>query len=212
MRWMTTVVVAVVVVGAAAPLAAQQPQQQPGSALAPPKTFTSIFATGYTDAGALKNGENSWNLGSGVGIGASMQRQLKQGLTIGLEGTYVPSVGMEVSHPGAGGSAVTEKGNGSISTAMATGRISTGGGGGVGLYLAGGAGLVGYSMPALAGLNSRFETDFGFRTSAGLEYQFSRRNHLFLEWGKIWALHPGTGVDKQTNKFTQLRGGMRIGW
>jgi hypothetical protein len=119
---------------------------------------------------------------------------------------------MEVSQPVAGGATQTVSGSGGISTVMATGKISTGGGGGLGLYLTGGVGMVGYHLPALAGQAARFDADLGFRSSAGLEYQVSRRSQLFAEWGQIWALHPGTGVDKQTNKFSQLRGGVRIGW
>lgn len=193
--------------GATAPALAQQ---QPKPANKPVKTFASAFVVGTTDAGSFHVASARWNLGSGIGGGVALQRLVGQGLLLGAEATYLPSVGTELQRTDTSG--VTDTDNASVLTAMATGRIATGGGGGLALFLAGGVGMVGYSLPSGPALDSKFDTDFAVRTSAGLEYQASRRSHVFLEWGHFWAFHPSSGVDTETNKFSQFRGGVRFGW
>ena len=88
-------------------------------------------------------------------------------------------------------------------------RGDRGGGGGLGLYLAGGAGVFIWGMPTPASVT---DADLGFRTAAGLEYQTSARRGLFLEWGQFWAFHQHSGVKSNTAKFGQIRGGLKIGW
>jgi hypothetical protein len=147
-----------------------------------------------------------WNFGSGVGVGAAYAHIVGQGLQIGAEGSYVPSVGVEVTDT----LGVTTPGQSAhVGELMATGRITTGGGlAGVGFYLAGGAGAVFWGMPAPASS----ATDVGLRTSGGLEYHGSLRRAFFLEWGQFWAFHKHHGVSSNTVKYSQIRGGVRIGW
>ena len=178
------------------------------------KNWGSIFAIVYPDAGTVNDPDRgTWNFGSGFGLGAAYQRVVGQSLQLGLEGSLAPSVGVEIMNPvntpGGGTATDTTTGHAKLGELMATGRIMTGGGGGLGLYLAGGAGVFIWGMPTPASVT---DADLGFRTAAGLEYQTSARRGLFLEWGQFWAFHQHSGVKSNTAKFGQIRGGLKIGW
>lgn len=204
----------VLLAAAAAPAAAQQQRTQ--AAKGPPRSWGTIAVLWYPDAGNLtspvenapQDGSDTqqWQFGSGFGLAAAYQRQLGPGLEIGADVSYAPSVGVELSGAGITN---TVEGHAGILSAMATARLTTGGGGPLGLYLAGGAGTFVYHMPSPV---DKWDPDLGFRTSAGAEYQWQPRRALFLEWGKSWAFHQHQGVKSNTNRFSQLRAGIRIGW
>jgi hypothetical protein len=187
-------------------------QQTPKGPTGPVKNWGSIFAIVYPDAGTIRDpGTGSapgqvWNFGSGFGLGASVQRLVGQSLQLGIEGSIAPSVGVEITDSA---SAATTSDHAKLGELMATGRIMTGGGGGLGLYLSGGIGTFIWGMPAPA---PGTDADFAVRTAAGLEYQTSARRGLFLEWGQFWDFHQHAGVKSNTAKFGQIRGGLRIGW
>ena len=199
----------------AATLAVAQPaaaQRNGPTGLA--RNWLSGFVGWYPGIGAFDSpvgpesggAKERWNFGSGVGVGAAYAHVVGQGLQIGAEGSYVPSVGVEVTDT-LGATATGQ--HAQVGELMATGRIMTGGGAAsLGFYLAGGAGAVFWSMPA----PSTSATDFGLRTAGGIEYQGNLRRAFFLEWGQFWAFHKHHGVSSNTVKYSQIRGGVRIGW
>ncbi len=209
--WKATAAAAVAA-ALAAPLAPARAQQRPApTGLS--RNWVSGFLAWYPGIGKFDSPVGpepgtlvqQWNFGSGVGLGAAFAHVLGPGLQIGAEGSYVPSVGVEVTDSGA---TTPTSAHAQVGELMATGRLQTGGGAGIGFYLAGGAGAVFWGMPAPASS----ATDFGLRTAGGLEYQSNLRRAFFLEWGQFWAFHKHHGVSSNTVKFSQIRGGVRIGW
>ncbi len=206
---------ATVMAGTALTLAVAQPAAaQRRGPTGPARNWASGFVAWYPGIGAFNSpvgpetgtAQQRWNFGSGFGIGGAYAHVVGQGLQIGAEGSYVPSVGVEVTDTLG---VTTPNQHAQVGELMATGRIMTGGGAaGLGFYLAGGAGAVFWSMPAPA----TSATDFGLRTSGGLEYQGNLRRAFFLEWGQFWAFHKHHGVSSNTVKYSQIRGGVRIGW
>ena len=49
-------------------------------------------------------------------------------------------------------------------------------------------------------------------TGAGIEYKPSAKQTLFLEWGRYWTFHQREGVEDNSARTSQLRGGVRIGF
>ncbi len=195
---------------AAAPMAPAAAQARPPAG--PAQNWGSVFVVGYTGIGAFNNPvgtdalnqNETWNLGSGIGLGVSAAHVLGQALQIGAEATFAPSIGAEITDPGVAG---TTSGHAKVGTAFATGRLMTGGGGGLGFFLQGGVGAVYWGMPAPA----TTATDFAYRYGGGIEYQTSMRRAIFLQWGQIGAFHKHHGVSSNTVKFSQITGGIRIG-
>lgn len=214
-----SVLAAVATVALAVPTLAQQ-QPAPKAPQGPVRNWGSIFIVAYPDAGTVRdsvagtNQEETWNFGSGFGLGASYARVIGQSLQLGVEGSLAPSVAVDITEPmlntaGGGFTPVTTRGHAKLGQLMATGRVMTGGGGGLGLFLEGGAGVFAWGMPAPV---SRWDSDLAFRTAAGLEYNGNARRGLLLEWGQFWAFHQHSGVKSNTVKFSQIRAGLRIGW
>lgn len=200
---------------AAASLAPAAAQSKP--APGPATNWGSAFVIGYTGIGKFSSPAGStnqiWDVGSGVGLGLSASHVIGQALQVGAEATFAPSIGTEITDSIAapvGGGFVPRitPGHAKVGTAMATGRLMTGGGGGLGLYITGGLGVVYWGMPSPASS----ETDFAYRYGGGLEYQTSQRRALFLQWGGLAAFHKHQGVSSNTVKFSQIQGGIRIGW
>lgn len=208
------------VVAAAAAFAGDAAAQQPTPAPSgPPRNWVGVFGLWYTGIGRFDSPvgtepdttTQSWNVGSGVGLGVSFSRLLGQAALIGVEAGLAPSVGVEITRPivpPGGPTTETTTGNAKLGQVMATGRLMTGGGGGLGFYLHGGVGALMWSMPAPA----ESETDLALRYGAGFEYQFHPRRGAFLEWGQFMDFHKHRGVTSNTVRFSQIRGGVRIGW
>ncbi len=181
--------------------------------VAPARNWGSLFIVAYPGVGRFNSpvgpdnstATQSWNFGSGFGLGLSAARVIGQAAQIGIEGAFAPSVGVEVTDSTG---VSTTSGKARLGDIMATGRIMTGGGGGLGLFLAGGLGAMFFGMPDPA----TSATDFAFRYGGGLEYQWQPRRAAFLEWGQIGAFHKHHGVSSNRVNFSQLRGGIRIGW
>lgn len=188
--------------------------QRSAPTVGPSRNWASGFIAWYPGVGKFDSpvGPESgtaverWNFGSGVGLGAAYAHVIGQGLQIGVEGSFVPSVGVEITDTMPAPTTTTS--HAQVGELMATGRLQTGGGAGIGFYLAGGAGAVFWGMPAPAASTS----DLALRTAGGLEYQGSLRRAFFIEWGQFWAFHKHHGVASNTVKFSQIRGGVRIGW
>lgn len=203
-------------VALAVPTLAQQ-QPAPKAPQGPVRNWGNIFIVAYPDAGTVNepipgsDQTQTWNFGSGFGLGAAYARVLGSSLQLGAEASLAPSVGVEITNPAltTGGTSTTTTGHAKLGEILATGRIMTGGGGGLGLFLAGGAGFFFWGMPSPV---DRWDPDLAFRTAAGLEYGSAARRALFLEWGQFWAYHQHSGVKSNTTKFSQIRGGLRIGW
>ena len=199
----------VVIAGCAIPVAAQAPRK----AIPPARWWGSIFVVGYPGIGhwsspvgdGTSTANQTWNFGSGLGLGAAAAHNIGTAAQVGLEATLAPSVGVEITDSTG---TFTSSGNSRVGDFFATGRIMTGGGAGLGLFLAGGVGVMFFGMPAPASS----ATDFAYRYGGGVEYQINPRRAVFLEWGSVGAFHKHHGVSSNTVHFSQLRGGLRIGW
>ncbi len=184
----------------------------------PARNWGSLFIVAYPGVGRFNSpvgpdnstATQSWNFGSGFGLGLSAAHVVGQAAQIGIEAAFAPSVGVEITDSTLAGGAAgpTTSGNAKLGDVFATGRIMTGGGGGLGLFLSGGLGFMFFGMPDPA----TSATDFAFRYGGGLEYQWTPRRAAFLEWGQIGAFHKHHGVSSNRVNFSQLRGGIRIGW
>ncbi len=184
----------------------------------PATSWGSIFIVAYPGVGRFSSpvgpesssATQSWNFGSGIGLGLALAHNLGQAAQIGVEASLAPSVGVEVTDSTltSGAAGATTTGNAKLGDVFATGRIMTGGGGGLGLFLAGGVGAMFFGMPDPASS----ATDFAYRYGGGLEYQMNLRRAVFLEWGQVGAFHKHHGVTSNTVHFSQIRGGFKIGW
>ncbi len=198
--------------GAALAVSAGPAAAQARQPVAPASNWGSLFVVAYPGIGKFNSpvgpdnstATQTWNFGSGFGLGLAAAHNIGAAAQVGVEGSFAPSVGVEV--PDSTG--VTTTGNAKLGHIMATGRVMTGGGGGLGLFLAGGIGAMFFGMPDPA----TSATDFAFRYGGGLEDQWTPRRAAFLEWGQIGAFHKHHGVSSNRVNFSQLRGGIRIGW
>jgi len=181
--------------------------------LGPASSWGSIFIVAYPGVGRFNSpvgpdnstATQSWNFGSGLGLGLAAAHNVGSAAQLGVEASLAPSVGVEITDSTG---VATTSGHARLGDVFATGRIMTGGGGGLGLFLAGGVGAMFFGMPQPASS----ATDFAFRYGGGLEYQFNPRRAVFLEWGQVGAFHKHHGVSSNRINFSQLRGGLKIGW
>lgn len=171
----------------------------------PPKTWITGSVGGFLDPGSVPDASGVWDFGAALGGGIGIHRQVGQGITIGVEGSFLPSK-YELRDSNR---SVIEKGSASIVTGLATARLNTGGMGPLGMYLTGGAGVMAYGMKG--GLD-RWDPDLALMTGAGLEYRPSQKRAIFLEWGKFWTFHQQEGVKNNTVNHSQLRAGVRFGF
>lgn len=174
-----------------------------GTVKAPPKTWITGSVGGFLNPGSVPDGGEVWDFGSAFSGGLGVHRQIGQGITIGIEGSFAPAK-YELRDAS---QTVVGKGNANIVTGLASARLYTGGMGPVGMYLTGGAGVIAYGMKGL----DRWDPDLALMTGAGLEFRPSQRQSLFLEWGKFWTFHQQEGVKSNSIKHSQIRAGVRFG-
>jgi hypothetical protein len=157
-------------------------------------------------------------MGTGLAFGGGAHHQLGQGLMIGLDGSFAPSVPFEFHHLDTD-ALLQPKGNAKVASAMLSGRLQYGGGASFGIYLNGGLGGFAWNVPALNSSptclqckpqGSHWDTDLGVLTGAGFEYRLAPRTALFLEWGRFWVFHQHEGVSSNSIKFTGLKLGGRM--
>jgi len=174
-----------------------------GTVKSPPKTWITGSVGGFLNPGSVPDGDGVWDFGSAFSGGIGVHRQIGQGISIGVEGSFAPAK-YELRDASKN---VVGKGNASIVTGLASARLYTGGTGPVGMYITGGAGVMAYGMKGL----DRWDPDLALMTGAGLEFRPSQRQSLFLEWGKFWTFHQQEGVKNSTINHSQLRAGVRFG-
>lgn len=196
-----TLLTALAFVLVAEPAAAQFSAARPA-----PKTWITGWVGGHISPGRVFDpGSNSvWDFGSSFAGGVGVHWQVGSALSIGVDASFAPSP----YHRLGGENDLIEKGTARVVTAMATGRLRYGGADAFGMYLTGGVGTMVFGMPSL----DRWDPDLALLTGAGLEYRPSRRNTLFVEWGRYWTFHQREGVEDNSSKFSQIRAGMRIGF
>lgn len=176
--------------------------------ITPPKTWVSASGVIYTTIAGFHDPdtESAWRFDdTGFGAGAAVQREIGQGLLLGLEATYVRTKYERL--PDDVVNAVAIRGNAGIGTAMATGRFAYGGGGSLGLYLTGGLGMIGYNLEDVGS----WSTDFALRAGTGLEYQFRRNMAAGLEWSRLWAYHENDDLGGGRQNHSMLRLSLRYG-
>lgn len=198
---------AVLLSAAALVVSAVPAEAQFGQPQAAPKTWASAWVGGFISPGRVFDpaSNSTWAFGSSFSGGLGLHREFGA-LTLGVEGSFAPAR-YELRDPDAN-NAVIEDGSGQLVTTMLSGRLRTGGGGPFGMYLTGGAGALFYGVPSL----NRWDPDLALMTGAGIEYRPSAKQTLFLEWGRFWTFHQREGVEDNSARMSQLRGGIRIGF
>jgi opacity protein-like surface antigen len=163
-----------------------------------------------------------WEMGTGTSFGAALHHRFGEGLMIGFDGSYAPSIPFEF-HDQNSDALLQPKDNAHVASAMLSGRLQYGGGGSLGIYLSGGIGGFFWGVPELApsaavavacactGTASHWDADVGILTGAGLEYKVVQKTALFLEWGRFWVFHEHSGVSSNSIKFTGIKLGARFG-
>jgi opacity protein-like surface antigen len=186
-------------------LAAQRPAVTP-----PPRNWVSPYVTMFTNMSDFDDpdSQSRWMFDdSGFGVGLSLMREFGQSLVIGIDASGSRTnyerraIGTNTGTPLASGSAT-------VGTAMLTGRFASGGRTELGFYLTGGLGTVAYKLEDLDGWNA----DFGLRAGTGLEYRYSTRGTVFLEWGRLWGYHEKEGVSGGRVNHSALKLGGRFGF
>lgn len=171
-----------------------------------PNTWVTGWVGGYMSPGSVVDAESGkWDFGSSFAGGLGLHRQVGRSLVLGVEGSFAPAAYERLDLDT---NEVLGSGNARLVTGMLTGRLQTGGGGGLGMYVTGGIGAVVYGIPDL----DRWDPDLALRTGAGMEYRPSHNRALFLEWGQLWTYHQKEGVRDNTAKHSQLRAGVRFGF
>jgi hypothetical protein len=192
----------------------------------PSKNWVTFWGGAYLEPGPIVDPTTgtTWEMGSTFGGGIGLHRQVAQGLVLGVDGSYAPSVPFKYRRTSTGAGPFRD-GNGQLASAVASGRLQYGGGSALGLYLTGGAGGLFWGVPELSQTvicpivapceepaGGNFDGDLALLTGAGLEYRMGPRSALFLEWGRWWIFHQrGDEVDDNTNKFTGIKFGGRVG-
>jgi hypothetical protein len=192
----------------------------------PSKNWVTFWGGAYLEPGPVDDPTSgtTWTMGSAFGGGIGFHRQVAQGLVLGLDASYAPSVPFQYTRTSTGAGPFKD-GNAQLASAIASGRLQYGGGSALGFYLTGGAGGFFWGVPELTQVTvcpivppcdppagGSFDGDLALLTGAGLEYRMGVRSALFLEWGRWWIFHQrGDEVDDNTNKFTGVKFGGRVG-
>ena len=172
-----------------------------------PSTWVSAYGLMYTGMDGFEDpdSDSRWSFEDNtLGFGATLLRQLGQGVLIGADVSLAKpeyeAVDLSTSD--------TMPGTARVGTAMLLGRIAYGGSADLGFYLTGGIGAIGYDLEHLDGWN----TDFALRAGTGLEYRFQPSGAVFLEWGRLWGYHEKEGVSGGRVSHSQLKLGGRLGF
>lgn len=177
-------------------------------AAAAPRTWISAYGQMYTSlAGFFDPGtESDWVFDdNALGLGLGLHRELAPGLMLGVDATFArPAYERRTT---GNNPQVTGSGTASVGTAMATGRIASGGGADLGFYLTGGIGTIAYNLEDIGEWNA----DFALQAGTGLEYRMGRGRALNLEWGRIWGYHERDGIGGGAAQHGVLRLGLRFG-
>jgi opacity protein-like surface antigen len=194
------------VVAALALSAAAAHAQRPGP-VAPPATWASVYGLMYTNISSFADpdSDSRWVFDDNAwGLGASVHRQVSQGLLIGVDGSFArPAYERRILD----NTAVIASGTATLATVHASGRFSYGGGSELGLYLTGGIGTLLYSLEDLGGWNA----DLSLHAGTGLEYRFHRSRSLALEWGRLWGYHEKEDLGGGSQQHSVLKLAFRLG-
>jgi hypothetical protein len=175
---------------------------------APPQNWAGAYFQMFTDMGSFDDpdSDSRWIFGdNAMGLGAVLQRQLGASLRAGIDLGYArPSY----ERRDAATQTLIFRGDASVLTALASGRIAYGGGADLGFYLTGGAGAIVYDLEDVDGSNA----DMALRAGTGLEYRFNPTKLLFLEWGRLWGYHEKEGVSGGKATHSLLRIGAQLGF
>lgn len=137
-------------------------------------------------------------------FGVGLERELSQGLLIGVEGSYAAT-----DFERRADNELLASGDANLITALATGRLISGSGGPISFYLKGGIGAFGYKVPDPAETNF----DFALSSGAGVQYRLRPALAALFEWNQYWAYHEKEGLStSNTGRHSMLRLGVRAGF
>jgi hypothetical protein len=192
-------VAALLVLVAGSPADAQIRQVQ-----APPQGWFSASVGRYMDMGNVADpaSNSTWVFGEAFAAGVGYHRMIGPGLMLGGIFTAAAPQYQRIIAPGVR----VDGGRATLLTPMATGRLNTGGGGGVNFYLTGGAGAFIYRLPDL----DRWDPDLALFTGAGLDYAPGGDRAFFVEWGRFWVYHEGEGIETNRAFHSLIRVGARM--
>lgn len=185
----------------ALPTAAQAPPR-----VQQPRVAASFWGGAFTSFDGFVDPalDEFFNFDASLAYGGGLHVRINEGVVLGVNGIYSkPDYARSERTTGeqlAGGEAT-------VTAALASARLLTGGGGALGLYLSLGIGAFAYDVPELGGR----DVDFALEAGAGLEYLFSRHFAAFLEFGQFWVWHQAAGDAQNRANHNLLRLGARAG-
>jgi hypothetical protein len=174
----------------------------------PADGWISGFAGRYMEIGNVADPEtnSTWIFGEAWAFGAGYHRSLVDGLAVGVDlGIAAP----RYERRGPGNIVLPDAtGRATIVSPQASGRFNYGGAAaGLAFYLTGAIGSMIYRIPDL----DRWDPDLSLYAGTGINYQPSSRRAYFLEWGRYWVYHQGTGLESNRAHHSLIRLGLRFG-
>lgn len=173
------------------------------------RTWIAAYGLMYTNLSRFfdPGSDSDWVFDDNVlGLGAELQREVTQGLLLGADFSVAWP---EYERRLRGESTAIEDASGkaTVVTAMANGRVATGGATQLGFYLTGAIGTIAYRLEDIGEWNS----DFALRAGTGLEYRMAPSRAGYLEWSRIWGYHEKEGLGGGSAQHSVLRLGLRFG-
>jgi hypothetical protein len=183
---------------AAAPLSAQR--RAPAG---PPRLTVSAYGGRFIDFGGFSDDQDTFfNFEDATAFGGSLHYRPGQGAQYGVDVLWTRPAYRRFDRTTR---VVLASGNATAVAAMASARFS-GGGGPLGLYLAGEAGAFFWNAAELDGR----QTDPALVLGVGLDYSLRGLATLFGEYSQWWVYHEkDESVVKNTANHTVIRFGLR---
>lgn len=177
-------------------------------AVEPPKLWLTAYIQLYGSMGQFidPGSDSRWLFGDNTfGLGTALHYDVTPTIALGVDVGFAQPAYQRVD-PDDG--SIIKAGDAQVFTAFATGRMAYGGGADLGFYLTGGAGTIAYRLDDLGELNA----DLALRAGTGLEYRWTARRRVFLEWGRVWGYHEKEGLSGGKATHSVLELGIRAGF
>lgn len=174
-----------------------------------PRIWFSAWAGRFTQVGGFSEGDLDafYRFEDATAFGGGVHVPVNPGLVLGVDVLYARPEYDRVVRADA---TLEGSGDAKIGAAMASFRLA-GGGGIVGLYLTGGAGVFAWDLDDPE-LDEGWDLDPALQIAAGLEYSVRPRTRLFGEYGQWWVYHQkDAAVTSNRPVHNLLRFGLRQG-
>lgn len=161
----------------------------------------------FTNFGGFSDGEPPafFDFEDATAYGGGIHYVVTPSVLIGVDGAYSKPAFVRLDLDSGD---ELDRGDATVASGLVSARLLAGGGGALGLYLTGGAGIFAYDVPVLGERDS----DFAFEAGIGLEYGRWAHFGFFGEYGQYWVYHQKTerSTSNKTN-HTLFKLGLRVG-